>query len=62
MLAICFAAIALFEWKQLHNKPAQGKKAFWWLFSLTLVWNIGANFISWWPNPNRFILYLLGWI
>lgn len=61
MLAICFAAIALFEWKQ-QKKTVKGKTAFWWLFALTFVWNLAANFISWWPNPSRFILFLFGWV
>ncbi|MVO98355.1 hypothetical protein [Paenibacillus lutrae] len=62
MIAICFAVIAVFEWRQCKDKPSGGQKAFWWFFSLMLVWNLAANFIPWWPNPIRLIMYLLGWM
>lgn len=62
MLAICFAVMAVFEWAQLKNKSSRSKRTFLWFFSFMLVWNVAANFIPWWPNPSRLVLFVLGWI
>ncbi|WP_036650779.1 hypothetical protein [Paenibacillus pini] len=62
MLAICFAVLAVFEWSQIKSKSSRSKKTFWWFFSIMVVWNIAANVIPWWPNPNQIIMFFLGWI
>ncbi|MGN7355816.1 hypothetical protein ACTHPF_00525 [Paenibacillus sp. SAF-054] len=61
MLAVSFALFAAVEWKLSKNK-ASGSKAFWCIFSVFLLWNLGANLMPGWPNLNRLVMSVLGWI
>ncbi|WP_068618526.1 hypothetical protein [Paenibacillus tuaregi] len=61
MLAILFAGIAIYEWIRVKSPSSRDKRVFWWVLSILLVWNTAGNFLPWWPNPNRILLFVTGW-